>query len=240
MTLEEIRADYDKFIDECATMNWFVRSMSLQKQKVEDIKTYVERIRGYKYQAAQAEHEEDANVLFHFQCMLKSMESSIMVWIELKEGAPENAWTRLVDAQEYKDVALMTRDYPGIRRLEQALKNMELALFPQSPLYNSPGFLESIGDCSICGCPFSACNHVENRIYMGRLCRRINRKVIEVLHSALVEYPRDRRCIITKHSNNDGRMINRFTLEDVGPKTHESDGMLIEGVLFHSGELDLD
>jgi hypothetical protein len=240
MTLDDIRIDYDKFIDECADLNLFVRSIGLQKQKVEDIKLYVDRIRGFKYQAAKAKQEEDANRLFHFQCMLKSMESSIMVWIELKEGSPQNAWTRLVDAQEYKDVALMTQDYPGIRRLEEALINMEQVLFPHSRLYNSPGFLETIGDCSICGKPFSACTHVENWIYMGKLCRRINRKVLEALHSALVEHPRDRRCIITKHSNDEGRMIDRLTLEDVGPRSREGDEMLIEGVMFHPGELDLD
>lgn len=239
MTLGELQKECIEFVDTCADLNVFVRSVDLQRSKIGEIDIQVNRVKGYKLSAIDSGHEIAANELFHLQCVLRSIQASLSVWVEVKSGNLCEAWNRLVDAQEYKDVALLTRDYEGLRNLEVRLDRMREVLFPHFNLYNSPGWVETIGNCSICGALFSTCDHIENRVYMGRLCRRVNRRVVEYLHAALVENPRDRRCIITKRSEGD-RMIDTLTYEDAGPRNNEGDGMLVEGVMFTLARLDLD
>lgn len=239
MTLGELQKECFEFIDICADLNVFVRSVDLQRRKISEIEVQVDRVKRYKRGAIESGHEIAANELFHLQCVLRSIQSSLLVWAEIKSGNACEAWRHLVDAQEYKDVALLTRDYEGLRNLESRLDRMREVLFPHFNLYNSPGWVETLGNCSICGAPFSTCEHIENCVYMGRLCQRIDRKVVEYLHSALVESPRDRRCIITKRSEGD-RMIDNLTYEDAGPRNAEGDGMLVEGVMFSLARLDLD
>ncbi|MFV2058660.1 MAG: hypothetical protein ACC707_19530 [Thiohalomonadales bacterium] len=113
---------------------------------------------------------------------------------------------------------------------------MEIALFPGWALYNSPGHTETIGKCSICGSAFTKCEHIENNIYMGQLCLRIDRKLIEADHSALVKNPKDRRCIMTKVSGDNGKMIDYFTWEETNDIKGDEEGMYVEGVIlsFHS------
>lgn len=63
---------------------------------------------------------------------------------------------------------------------------------------------------------------------MGRLCQRIDRKIVRFDHFALVKNPRDRRCIFTKISEDDGQEIDYFTWEKTGIKKDNSDGMHAE------------
>lgn len=65
--------------------------------------------------------------------------------------------------------------------------------------FNSPGIVESIGNCNICEAEYGKCNHIEGLLYCGIVCQRINRKIIEVNHSALVKNPKDKRCILLKY-----------------------------------------
>lgn len=238
MSLDELQKECFEFLDTCAELNVFVRSVDLQRSKIDEIDAFIERMKGYKRGAVQAGHEIAANELFHMQCVLRSIQSSLSVWVELKNGRVNEGWQRLVDAQEYKDVALLTRDYEGLRNLEARLDRMREVLFPHFNLYNSPGWVETLGICSVCYAPFSSCEHIENRVYMGSLCQRVGKEVVEYLHSALVENPRDRRCIITKRSEGD-RMIDNLTYQDVGPRNVEGDSLMVEGIIFTPNRLDL-
>ena len=131
------------------------------------------------------------------------------------------------------------KDYEGVRNLEKRLQAAEESIFPGWSLYNSPGFVETIGNCSICGELFSLCDHVENQIYMGQLCQRIDRNIVRTDHFAFVQNPRDRRCIITKISEDDGQEIDYFTWEKTGEKKDNSDGMHAEAIMFKIPTLDV-
>lgn len=239
-TFFDICDDYNEFIDECSDLNFFTRSKRLQKEILPKIDEYIVKIKQYKNQAIKHNVEREANLLFHFQCMLRALQSSLSVWIEIKDENYLDAWRYLVDAQEYKDIALKIEDHVGVRNLEDRLKKMEGTLFPPWGLYNSAGFSESIGDCSICTTAFGKCDHIENVIYLGRICRRVNRKFIKANHTAMVKNPRDRRCIITKISDDNGKMIDNFTLEISGDKNTVTDATLMEGIILTTVVLDLD
>lgn len=236
MTFDEIRIEYDDFIDSCAKFNSFTRSEIIQKEKISECVKYIQIIKSYKAQAIDENNEGAANHLFHFQCMLNAMLASLRVWVSLKSDDYHTAWSSLIDAQEYIEVALKITDYDGIRNMQSHLEAMEIALFPGWALYNSPGHTETIGKCSICGNVFTKCEHIENNIYMGQLCQRIDRKLIEADHSALVKNPKDRRCIMTKVSGDNGKMIDYFTWEETGDIKGDDEGMYVEGVIlsFHS------
>lgn len=203
----EIHEEFCSFIDSCSKFSFYTRSIEIQRQKVTECDKHLVVIKQYKSQAIERNNEHVANQFFHMQCMINALKSFLLMWIEIKENSFENAWTHLVDAQEYTSIALRINDYDGIRNFEARLKGAEDSLFPGWKIYNSSGFVETIGKCSICHNSFSECNHVENEIYMGSLCQRIDRKIVRIDHVALVENPRDRRCIITKTSDDDGNEL---------------------------------
>lgn len=238
ISLNKIREDYDEFIDGCAKFNFYTRSTDIQKEKINECEQYILLLKGYKAQAIDKQDEYTANLLFHFQCMINAMAASLKTWVSMKANAFHEAWCNLVDAQEYIEIALKVADYSGIRNMQNQLKEMESALFPGWALYNSPGHTETIGKCSICGCSFIQCDHIENNIYLGRLCQRVDREIIEVHHSALVKNPKDRRCIITKISGDHGKMIDYFTWEETEEENNDDDGNYMEGVLLSFHNLD--
>ncbi|WP_201617637.1 hypothetical protein [Psychrobacter urativorans] len=236
---KDIRSDFCNFIDSCSHYGFYTRAIDLQRKKVLDCENYLEVIKQYKYQAIGRENEYEANQLFHMQCMINALRSYLFMWIQLKEGEFQKSWTSLVDVQEYTAIALKTNDYEGVRIFEARLISAEKSLFPNWNRYNSCGFIETIGECSICHNLFFDCEHIENAIYMGSLCERINRKVVEINHVALVENPRDRRCIFTNISDDDGNEIDNFTLEKTGNKVDNNDGYHCKATLFYFSRLDV-
>ncbi|HCD14118.1 MULTISPECIES: hypothetical protein [Gammaproteobacteria] len=239
VSYDEIHEAYCEFIDSCGKFSFYTRSIETQRQKVAECDNYLVAIKQYKSQAIEKNNEPVANQFFHMQCMIHALRSSLLMWIELKECSFENAWTHLVDAQEYTAIALRLNDYEGVRNLEARLKGAEQSLFPGWKIYNSPGFVETVGKCSVCHAPFSECDHVENEIYMGSLCQRIDRNIVRVDHFAFVENPRDRRCIITKTSDDDGNEIDYFTWEKTGKKVNNEEGHHVEGRMFCIPTLDV-
>jgi hypothetical protein len=241
LTVAEIFQLYNQTIDRVFNLNVLSRAVALQQSEIDELDRYIARIKQYKYWAIDKADERLANLFFHCQCLLQSLQASLHVWVVLKTDRPSEAWSHLIDAQEYLDVSRKAKPDSNIAQFEERLRAMERSLFPSQNLYNSAGFSETIGKCSICRQPFAMCDHLEGQIYTGQLCRRMDRKILNVEHAALVRSPRDRRCILVKKSNDDGRMIDRFTLEDVGPRADSGDDtMHVEGVLISFRQLDLD
>lgn len=152
-TFPDLCDRYSDFIDGCIELNYMVRSVDLQRKKADEIDGYVLGIKGIKAQAVDRAEEDIARLMFHFQCMLRSVQSALRVWVELKAGGNVRAWSNLVDAQEYCEVALFAGDHSGARTLEMVLKRMQECLFPTFKLFNSPGTIETVGRCSICWRP---------------------------------------------------------------------------------------
>jgi hypothetical protein len=239
-TIPEILEEFNQTIGRVFNLNVFSRALALQQEEIDSLDRYIARVKQYKYWAIEKAEEPLANLFFHCQCLLQSLQASLHVWVVLKTERPSDAWSHLIDAQEYLAVASKAKPDANCAQFEQRLCSMEESLFPSQSLYNSAGFSETIGKCSICQQPFLKCDHLEGHIYMGQLCQRVDRQILEVNHGALVRNPRDRRCILVKHSNDDGQMIDRFTLEDVGPKKEDSDqAMHVEGVIMSFRQLDL-
>jgi hypothetical protein len=241
MTFEKISQNFRDFVDSCGKLNYFTRSKELQSQKVQECEEFILQIKSYKSQAVHFDSEPMANEFFHMQCVVNALKSVLNMWLALKDESYQKSWSYLIDAQEYTCIGLKVKEYEGILNFQQQLIDIESAVFPSWALYNSSGAIESIGNCSICTENFLHCEHIENEIYFGSLCQRIDRKILEVDHVAVVETPRDKRCIITKTSDDDRNMIDYFTLLKTGENKNKEEGVIgyMEGVVFAIPMLDV-
>lgn len=239
ISFKGIHEQFCDFIDSCGKFCCYTRSIDIQQQKITECEDYLITIKEYKSHAITRKDEGVANQFFHMQCVINSLRSFLLVWKNLKENDFNKSWTYLIDAQEYLIIALKIDDYEGIRNLETRLNSAETLLFPGWAKYISAGFTETIGKCSICYELFSKCEHIENSIYMGKLCLRVDREIKSADHVALVDNPRDKRCIITKISDDDGNEIDYFSWKGTGRKIDSKEGHHMEAILFCKPTLDV-
>lgn len=250
----ELDEKVSSLIDRCFADAYITASDNILDGYIQELSDCSSLVRSIKRQAfamvgRNVEEEElielQANCFLYMHCVLSAVESMLRCFRDVRGGKGEKAWSFLIDAYEYLEVsykaALITnaedRQLASIHTLRERLEKIE-ALFPGHALYNSPGFVETIGNCSVCGISFYDCDHVEGEIYKGRYCQRVNRKILEVEHFALVEYPRDRRCVFTKIPMGDGYKKNYFSREIEFEKSSESD--TYNAILFCAKSLDLD
>lgn len=240
ISFESISESFMDFVDSCARLSFFTRSKTLQNEKISECDHFIRSIKGYKAKAIEFGNEEMANEFFHMQCVVNGLRSVLLMWVTLKDEDFQKSWSHLIDAQEYTSVALKTKEYEGIINFQSQLLSIEKAVFPGWALFNSPGFIETVGNCSICGSNFAVCDHVENEIYFGSLCQRVDREVLELNHTAVVEHPRDKRCIVTEISDDEDYMVNYFTWERTGERKKKQEGAIrhIKSVLFTIPSLD--
>lgn len=241
MKIQEYTEKLIEIINDALKLNHYVRSIDLQKQKVEELKTYLDALHKNKYEAkVRQAPEEYVNIFFHFQCVINSIISSLQMWIYLKEEKNIEAWRKLQDAIDYlyysKQVENKIR---GIKTLETFLKNCEKTLFPVFPLYNSIGLFVKGGECSICRKPIEYCEHIEGKLYYGTICKRVNIKDISINHVAMVKNPEDKRCIITQIEEKDGKMHDYMTLLPTRDKPAEYTNKTIEGIIYSYSNLDI-
>lgn len=86
MKIQEYTEKLIEIINDALKLNHYVRSIDLQKQKVEELKTYLDALHKNKYEAkVRQAPEEYVNIFFHFQCVINSIISSLQMWIYLKE-----------------------------------------------------------------------------------------------------------------------------------------------------------
>ena len=204
-TLAQLTNEFVKAINESARVAFFVRDAKLQAKQIEILLALKKRIKTFKYGAIDAGDEAGTNKLFQFQCRLNAEVSFLRMWTDLKKSKPYVAWDDIIDAQEYVSIAIRAaNDDIGLDGFMNHLKSAETVLFPGYARYNSVSAFIRGGTCSVCRKPFGECQHVEGLVYWGRLCVRIHPEIVAVDHVALVEEPRDRRCVITEVETKDG------------------------------------
>lgn len=248
VTIPELAERYNALLAEAINLHFLVRDAGLQRAKADELEEFRLLLKRVKEQAIERSEEDVANLLFLFQCVVNSFKSALLMWIELKDGRPDAAWNLLMDAQDYASVALRVpvRGHAwGIDRHAERLAEIERVVFPGWPVFLSPGIIEDGGECSICGSRYAECDeHVEGLVYAGRLCDRVNRMMIEGNHVALVQAPRDRRCIIRHVSTDDGRKRDYITGRILDDKfdRHECDEhhLVLDAVILNQKRLDLD
>lgn len=214
MTIKEITTLYEKIVGEAINYLTFCRDVSLQKKEIEDLEKNVGIFKNFKWQANRDKQEKLSNLFFGCHNYLNAVKNCIESIVLLKENQPERAWDKLMNAEVFYSWASKVNDcLLNEFCLMDYMKKMEELLFPHFKVYSSLGFTTTKGDCSVCSKKIDECEHIEGNIYSGFACFEKNKKVLDIDHSALVENPRDRRCVPIEISEN-GKMINYFTLKE--------------------------
>ena len=242
-TLPELANEYTAAMREAHKHAFLVRDTELQVQQVDVLIATKKRFRGFKAGAREAGDAGAANALFHMQCGLNAMISFLTMWIELKRGNHQSAWNKLIDAQEYLSIALRAAGGGvGVEDFLERLQRAEQVIFPGFPVYHSVGQIIRGGKCTICEMAFNSCEHIEGRVYSGRLCLRAQAEIVEVNHVSFVDQPRDRRCIITEITAEDGYYHDYMTGKRTKKAEDKEEGTAgrLTGVIFHNPSIEID
>lgn len=241
MIFEDVVKKYNTLIEETRRFDCLVRDTDLQKKQIYKLSEFKRSIKVFKRNEAANHNEKKANLFFHFQCVLNANISSLNMYISLKEKDYYKAWDFLMDSQEYLIYALKAENEwcYGVKEYLERQKSIESYIFPGFPLYYSIGLTFKGGVCSICNKPLEKCEHIEEKIYWGRICKRIKIREVDCNHVALVTKPKDRRCILTKIEDDEG-MRDYMTWQIVGEKPMKSEKTAhIEGRVYNNKSLDL-
>jgi hypothetical protein len=225
-TLPQLAAEYASAISAATKFAFLVRDTELQLEQVNALTALKIRIRQFKYGAIQARDEETANILFHMQCGLNAEISFLRMWVQLKEADYYAAWDSLIDAQQYVALAMRAAETGvGLEDFLDRLRRTEDVVFPGFRVYQSWGAVIRGGKCSICDKPFGQCEHIEDLVYWGRLCVRQDVEIVEMDHVGMVDEPRDRRCIITELTTDDGYYRDYMTWKRTRKAEEKTEGV---------------
>ncbi|WP_017850579.1 hypothetical protein [Leptospira interrogans] len=101
------------------------------------------------------------------------------------------------------------------------------------------------GQCNICKAKYHSCDHIEGMIYKGRLCRQINTTIPDINHTAIVQNPRDRRCIPLNVETSTNKWKDIFTqtesnIPKESDKSPRHQGKRISFIVFNNKRIDTD
>lgn len=236
-TLPELAREYVAAVEGAARYLPYIRDAELQQTEIERLTTVKNRIRRFKNGAVQAGDEAGANTLFHMQSMLNAHVAVLQMWLHLKKGENEQAWSAMIDGEDYVAIALKAdeKSGTGIDTFQQFLRDVERVIFPGFHIYNSIGAVIRGGVCTVCDQPFHTCDHIEKKVYWGRFCVRVHFEVVEADHAAIVPDPKDRRCIIKEYTGDDGIRRDYITWKPITKdgKPVESEIGMMSCVLFN-------
>ena len=212
LTLPNIVQSFEKEFEQLARLCYWITTDSSKLlsacTKADKLST---KARSAKHFVQKRNEENKANMFFSMECAALSLKSLGKVWLELKAENPHEAWHALIDSQEYLRIAIQAHGTPQLAKRLAELDNIELTLFPQPGKFISAGIIFKSGRCTICGLRFDKCEHEEDLIYVGELCKQVQRRIIEVNHVALVDKPRDKRCYVNAYEDDNGMQIDYFS-----------------------------
>jgi hypothetical protein len=223
-----------------ANLSYIVRDSDLQRDALTELSALAAKVEDWKKQAISAQDENYANLFLGCECVIEALSAELNLWLQLKNGQPDDAWSSLVDAQMATRDAI--RAHEGFSHLEARatrLVNIERVVFPDQ-VFLSMGLIVRRQECSICHAEYEGCNHVVGMPYMGKFCRCILLD-IEPDHVAMVKDPANKRCRIVYFSAEGGKR-NRMTWRvepDAIDDSADPDrkGLMTSGILLSTSDV---
>ena len=199
MTEQEL-AFIDRFneaVKECRVFIYITRDSDLQREACATLNEQLAAIAAEKAEAIRRGAEEHANILLGCHSLATALKAEIEMSLLLKEGRPDEAWNRLVDAQyALADAIRADAGFGNLTNQLDRLLAIEALVFPPQ-VFLSSGMIVKNQICTICGQEYEDCEHVKGRPYMGEFCR-VRLIPSEVDHVAIVDKPANKRCRIFK------------------------------------------
>lgn len=189
----EIITGFAALLEQVEPLLFLARDRKLQEQAIVATKQFLERVEQMRLAAIGMQNEPEANELLGLSMTLKALASELGVYVLLKADQAEDAWDRLIDAQDQiAAAARASKAIPNLGKKFDHLRSLESALFPPQN-FLSAGLIVRRHECSICGTDYQDCDHIVGKPYMGRFCAVILKEV-SADHIAFVDAPADRRC----------------------------------------------
>jgi hypothetical protein len=226
--------DLNEAIGNLEVYNYITRDTDLQETACQQLAVLAKRIEALKQAAAERLDENMANILLGYECAVTFLSASISMWLLLKEGRPDDAWRRLVEAQQL--VADAVRADPGFAHMEihgRRLRAIEELIFPPQN-FMSVGMIVRKRLCSICREEYGECDHLVGRPYMGRFCRTIVTEIEHMDHVALVSEPANKNARVVEFSVPGGRrnkMTWKITSEEIIVQGTDREGLAVNAIL---------
>jgi hypothetical protein len=223
-----------------ANLTYIVRDSDLQRSALAELSALAKRVEDWKRQAISEQDNNSANLFLGCECVIEALQAELNMWLQLKEGKPDDAWNSLVTAQ--KAARDVLRAHGGFSHWEARavrLVNIERVVFPEQ-IFFSAGLIVRRQQCSICGADYEDCPHIVGMPYMGEFCRCILGD-IEADHVALVKEPANKQCRVV-YFNDEGGKRNRMTWR-VEPKAiaehvdPDRKGLMVEGILLATSDI---
>jgi len=206
---QDIGLAYAVLQAEVEPLLFLARDTGLQKEALVSTERLIKRSERERIAAIMAKDERQANNRLGLTAVVRALECELQMYISLKEDRPDQAWTKLIDAQDAVSAAVRASpDFTNLPAKFQHLRKMETWFFPPQ-VFMSAGLIVRKQRCSICQDDYNQCDHVAGRPYMGRFCT-IELRQASPDHISFVEAPADRRCRITSFSDTGGTR-NRMT-----------------------------
>lgn len=220
MTEDEVIKYFNGVVEYCETFCFITRDNELQSDSIAKLSELNNLCLALKQQAIANNHEDFANVLLGFECVSRGLAAELEMWILLKQGRPDDAWDKLIEAQ--MAVVDSVRAHGSFAHNTAKVSNLEdikRLIFPPQ-VFVSAGLTVGRQECSICGAEYGECEHLIGKPYWGELCHVIARD-IQADHVAMVEHPADKRCRGTAFYTENGQR-NRMTWK-IEPREFEQD-----------------
>lgn len=239
-------SDYSKEIERFnasvegkANLSYIVRDTDLQRDALTELSALAAEVDDWKKRAISEQDNNSANLFLGCECVIEALQAELNMWLQLKEGKPEDAWNSLVTAQmATRDAIRAHRGFSHLEARAVRLVNIERVVFPEQ-VFLSAGLIVRHQVCSICGAEYEDCSHLVGMPYMGEFCRCILQD-IQADHIALVKEPANKQCRIVNFNVEGGRR-NRMTwrvepspIDNADP---DHQGLMTTGILLAASDV---
>lgn len=209
--------DFNAVIYESEKKTFFTIGIELQKEEIDNLQLYINKLSSQKKEFALNKHEYEANLIYCFERLAIIIQNELKMLVCLKEDKMAQAWDILVDCQTY--LGTVMRNYPFQNvNLEYYLKRLDIyekTLFPKMNFHSIGGFVKQ-SYCSICKTDYEDCEHIKGKLYNGELCTR-NITEMELEEVSMVENPANKHCRVLCIEKN-GKKIDVLTLREISNK----------------------
>ncbi len=205
--------DVVKFIKNNSKYMYITRDIDILNKQVDEIKIMITAIDKIRKEYIQKKDEINANLWLSFLFITESLQDTISMFILLKNNEPNNAWVRLINAQDCAHASIIATlfDKELQHNHYKYFRDLEFLFPPQS--FSSSGMIIKSSSCSICKKPMLDCDHIRGECYMGEMCSEIIDD-FSIREISVVTSPLDRRCIIISTKSGNSPAINSMTLKE--------------------------
>ena len=137
-------------VNEAISLSYYSCDLSRQKSQVAELQRFEADLDMLRHHFIKIRHERNAGEVLRSLLLLEGTTHYLLVWINLKEDKPKDAWNSISEAQRSMRTAQTIRFDSEVKRVLGRFVETEALLFPPQK-FLSPGLTYERSFCTICG-----------------------------------------------------------------------------------------